>query len=93
MAANTGILGDDYAQFGWASIMLYPWMRAKILHIGFDRPGCVIPSQLMLFLSFIFAIGFISGSFFSRLLTGGFLVVSFLLLYMNNRNKIIRSHD
>lgn len=77
--ANTGILGDDFAQIGWLSILIYPWLRVKTLHLGLDGLWGKIPQNISIYISFMFVLAFISGSFTSILLTGGYIVICILL--------------
>lgn len=92
MGANTGILGDDYAQFGWLSLLIYPFLRIKVLHWGLDNMMRYMSDKFILLISFMFAFSFISGSFFSILLTGGYIITVLILSTMKDRrNKVIKN--
>ena len=80
MNANTGILGDDFAQFKWFALFIYPFFRVKLMQL-LDYSAKRVDSRLLIFLGFSFSISFISGSLFSILLTGGFLAVCLLFYY------------
>jgi hypothetical protein len=79
MAANTGLLGDDFSQLGWLCLVVYPFLRVKLLHYTLDSIDNELPPQLMFLVCFVFALNFMSGSFFTILLTGGFIVLYLLL--------------
>ena len=89
MGANTGIVGDDFAQLGWLSLLLYPLLRVKALNWGLDRVREFMSDKLSILICFMFAFSFISGSFFSILLTGGYLIITLLFFSMK---KGIKSH-
>lgn len=92
MNANTGIVGDDFAQLRWIAVLVYPFLRVKILQV-FDYCAKGINFKVLSFLSFSFSLSFISGSLFSILLTGGFIAVC-LVLYLwrkNGKKKIIQN--
>lgn len=92
MGANTGILGDDYAQFGWLSLLIYPFLRVKVLHWGLDNMMSYMSDKFILLISFMFAFSFISGSFFSILLTGGYIIIVLILSTMKERrNKVLEN--
>lgn len=80
MNCNTGIIGDDFAQFGWFSLFIFPFIRFQLLKI-YDKMSRYIPLKVFIYISFVYSLVFISGTFFSSLLTGGFLFIC-LLLYV-----------
>ena len=84
MNANTGIVGDDFGQLRWLAVLVYPFLRVKILQ-AFDYCAKGLNFKVLFFLAFSFSLSFISGSFFSILLTGGFFVVC-LVLYLWKKN-------
>ncbi|MGN0066827.1 MAG: hypothetical protein ACI38V_04270 [Bacteroides sp.] len=86
MNCNTGILGDDFAQLGWISIIIFPLLRIKLLGV-YDRMCNGINQNLIIFISFVYSLVFISGTFFSSLLTGGFIGILFLLHLFNYKKN------
>lgn len=91
MNANTGIIGDDFAQFGWIALMIYPYFRVKLYQL-YDYSSKGIDSRVVLFLGVSFSISFISGSLFSILLTGSFLAVCLLFYLWSYTFNSIKYH-
>ena len=83
MHANTGIIGDDYAQFGWLSLLMYPYFRFLFMKL-FDFCSKGVSTKITFFVSFQLAYVFISTSFFAALLTCGSLMMC-LVLYEDHR--------
>jgi hypothetical protein len=86
MSSNTGLIGSDYAQFGWASLLVFPVVRAFFLRV-FDMSSFKLDARIYLISSFSFGILFINGAFFTALISGGFLAVCFLLYLMPRYKK------
>lgn len=86
MNANTGIVGDDFAQLRWLAVLIYPFLRVKIMQL-FDYCARGLNFKVLLFLCFSFSLSFISGSLFSILLTGGFIAVCLVLLLWRKEGK------
>lgn len=83
-SANTGLIGNDFAQLGWFSLFLMPFLRVLILRlIDYCSKGLNI--RIILLLSISYAIIFTNISFTASLLTNGLLFVC-LLLYLMPRN-------
>lgn len=76
--ANTGLLGNDYAQFGWFSLLISPFLRVYLLRM-YDYCATNIDKKIMVVLSIFIAFTYISGSFFTVLVTNGILLVNYLL--------------
>lgn len=76
--ANTGLMGNDYAQFGWASIIIYPFLRVYLLKM-YDYCAFGVDKRIIVVLSIFIAFTYISGAFFTVLLTNGILLVNYLL--------------
>ena len=91
MNANTGIVGDDFAQLRWFSLLVYPLLRVKIMQV-FDSCSCGLNDRVLFLITFSFSLSFISGSLFSILLTGGFIAVCLVLyLWKRSYRKKIRT--
>jgi hypothetical protein len=88
--ANTGLLGNDYAQFGWWSILIYPFLRVLTLKI-YDYCAIGIDIRVTITLSIFIAFLFISGSFFTVLVTNGILLVCFLLYSYPRNNPHVKT--
>lgn len=80
MNANTGICGDDFAQLGWWGLLFYPAFHVFLMRL---LESCAegIDPKIVVFISISFALNFISGSLFSVLLTGAFLITCFALFF------------
>lgn len=76
--ANTGLLGNDYAQLGWLSLLVFPFVRVYILKL-YDYCAIGIDKRIMAVLSIFVAFAFISGAFFSVLITNAVLLLCYLL--------------
>jgi hypothetical protein len=76
--ANTGLLGNDYAQFGWASLVIFPLVRVYMLRL-YDYCAIGIDRRIIVVLSIFIAFTYISGAFFTVLVTKGILLVYYLL--------------
>lgn len=90
MNANTGIVGDDFAQLRWIAVLVYPFLRVKILQ-AFDYCAKGINYKVLFLLAFSFSLAFISGSLFSILLTGGFIAVCLVLYLWRKDGKKIKN--
>lgn len=86
MNCNTGIVGDDFAQFGWFALLIFPWLRIKLLDF-YDKICYNINPKIVIYVSFVYALVFISGTFFSSLLTGGFIGICILIGFMKKKLK------
>lgn len=86
MSSNTGLIGSDYAQFGWASLLVFPLVRAYFFKV-FDMSSFKLDARIYLISSFSFGALFINGAFFTALISGGFLAVCFLLYLMPRYTK------
>lgn len=83
---NTGIIGDDFAQLGWLSLLVFPFLRYKILTL-YDKVLSPCEEKMIVYVSFLFSLVFISGTFFSSLITGGFLVILLLIYILIKKNN------
>lgn len=76
--ANTGLCGDAFANFGWFSLLFYP----LILIIAFkimDQLLDNIDSRISMVICFSNAYAFLSGTFFSVLMTNGYIILCLLM--------------
>jgi len=80
---NTGIIGDDYAQFGFGSLVVYPLLWIFVMRV-WDICTAYLNSSVVICSSILVAITFISGTLFSSILTGGFLMMSLLCFSLSN---------
>lgn len=90
MQANTGLIGSDFAQFGWATLFILVPIRIALMGI-MDGVSRGLDVRITIIVSFSYAFIFINGSLLGTLLSGGFIIVC-LLLYLIPR-KAITLHD
>lgn len=83
MQANTGLIGSDFAEFGWLSLIFLIPIRVFLMNL-LDSVSYNLEPKLLLIVSFSFSFSFINGSLLGQLLTGGFFAVC-LLLYFTPR--------
>lgn len=76
--ANTGLLGNDYAQFGWLSLLIFPFLRVYLLRM-YDYCSRGVDSRIIVVISIFISFTYISGAFFTVLVTNGILLVNYLL--------------
>src|SRR5690554_1282207 len=76
--ANTGLLGNDYAQLGWWSLLVFPFLRVYLLRM-YDYCAIGVDKMIIIVLSIFIAFTYISGAFFTVLITNGILLVNYLL--------------
>lgn len=86
--ANTGLCGDDFSQFGWMSLLIYPFLMAFIFKL-YDLVSRGIDYRIVLYISITYALSFISGSFFMILITNGFLLILIYLYFYPRFCKIL----
>ena len=79
--ANTGLCGDAFSNFGWYSLLVYPLMNVVIFKI-IDKYSEGVDERLKIIISLTIAYSFLSGSFFSVLLTNGVLLIILLLMLL-----------
>lgn len=84
--ANTGLLGNDYAQFGWFSLLIFPLLRVYFLRM-YDYCAIGIDKRIIVVLSIFIAFAYISGAFFTVLVTKGILLVNYLLYCFPRKNS------
>lgn len=84
--ANTGLLGNDYAQFGWGAIIIYSYLRVFLLKM-YDYCAQGIDKRIVMVLSIFIAFTYISGAFFTVLITNGILLVNYLLYCYPRQNN------
>ncbi len=77
--ANTGLCGDAFANFGWLSLAFYPLMFVWVIKI-ISNLSEKLDMRLKFIISITVAYSFLSGSFFSVLLTNGILILIILLI-------------
>lgn len=82
---NTGIIGDDYAQLGWLGLLVFPYLRYLLLRL-YDKVMLPCSEKLIVYVSFIYVLVFVSGTLFSSLITGGFLIICFMI-YLLTKEK------
>lgn len=86
--ANTGLLGDAFANFGWFSIILYPLMLIIVLKV-LEKYLDDIDERMQVTICLSVAYSFMSGSFFTILLTNGVLIIIVMLMFMPRKKSIL----
>lgn len=89
-ACNTGIVGDDFAQLGWLALIAFPLLRGFTVKI-LDNVSSRVNPKLVAYVCASYTLSFISSSFFSILLTRGFIVIC-ILLYIINKSNLKNSY-
>lgn len=79
--ANNGMVGDAFANFGWACLLIYPLMFAIVFRF-FDYCTIEIDEGILFVVSVIFTINFVNSSFFTVMGTHGFLVITMFLYFL-----------
>lgn len=76
---NTGLCGDAFSNFGWFSLLLYPFLIVMTLKI---TESCFkgLEGVLTFFVSIEIMYMMINGAFFKLLLTNGLIVICLLML-------------
>lgn len=79
--ANTGLCGDAFSNFGWFSLLIYPLMNICFFKI-LTKYGNGIDERIQFIICVVVVYTFISGSFFSILLTNGLLLLVLLMQFL-----------
>ena len=79
--ANTGLCGDAFSNFGWISLAIYPLLDLVIFRI-IGKYSDEFDYRVKIIISLIVAYTFLSGSFFTLLLTNGILLMIILTIVM-----------
>ena len=89
--ANNGMCGDAYSQFGLISLFFHP----LLIPLAFTVLGSVsrgLDNRIVFLIVFLYVSTFINGSFFSVLLTNGFIVTCFILYFLSSMLVKNKSH-
>ncbi|MHA6250731.1 hypothetical protein [Oceanobacillus sp. CAU 1775] len=86
--ANNGMAGDAFANFGWVGLLFYPLLLIFALRF-FDYCAKGIDYRILFAVSIIFTINFVNSSFFTVLLTHGFIFITFALYFIPRDKKTI----
>ena len=79
--ANNGMVGDAFANFGWFSLLLYPLLIILALRF-YDYCVHGINNNILFAVGIIFTINFVNSSFFTILLTHGFVFITIALYFL-----------
>ena len=83
--ANTGLCGDAFANFGWISLVFYPLILVltfKLLEKSMEG----LDNRIIITVSFIMAYTFISGAYFTNLLSNGVMLLIVLMFLCPREN-------
>lgn len=84
--ANTGACGDAFAQFGYISVFLYTLLiplAFKVLYAVSSN----LDRRILFVVVFLYVSTFINGSFFTVLLTNGFIFITLFLYIISSIKK------
>lgn len=82
--ANTGMLGDAYANFGWFSLIFYPLIVMVLLKI-LDYCTDGLDHRIKMIICFLMFIAFTNGSLFQVVLTNGLLIICVLSILIRKQ--------
>ena len=77
--ANTGLCGDAFANFGWLSVIIYPFIIILTFKL-LEKYMSDLDDKLQIIICVIVSYAMLSGSFFTVLSTNGVLLIIFLLM-------------
>lgn len=86
--ANNGICGDAYSNFGWISLIIFPFLIICFCKF-IDACAKNADSRILLIAAAVFAMGFTNSSFFVLLLSNGFLFAIILMYILPYRTKVL----
>ncbi|MBR4235540.1 MAG: hypothetical protein IKR85_05690 [Clostridia bacterium] len=87
--ANNGLWGDAYRNFGFLSLLFYPYAFSRIINIVISNSRDE-SERFVIFIMLFLVWQAINASFFTWLLTGG-VIITILLLKIYRANKEVRS--
>ena len=82
MNANTGLCGDAYANFGQISLLFVPFIIVLTFKI-IEKCTSNNDYRINMVVAFSIAYSFVSGAYFTLLLTNGVIFICFLLAFLN----------
>ena len=82
MNANTGLCGDAYANFGFWSLLFVPFVIIFTFKIV-EWCSKNVNYRIRMIVAFSLAYSFVSGAYFTLLLTNGVIFISFMLAFLN----------
>lgn len=86
--ANTGLCGDAFANFGWLSLLLYPLLLVTTFKL-LEKAMGAMDKRLIVAVAFVMSYTFMSGSYFTNLLTNG-VILFIVLMFLQSPNNINR---
>lgn len=86
--ANTGLCGDAFANFGWASVLIYPLMITLVFKL-LEKYLCDLDERLQVIVCITVSYAMLSGAFFTVLLTNGVLLMILLLMIVPRRSRTL----
>lgn len=78
MSSNTGLIGNDFSQFGWASLLIFPFLRVYLLKV-LDNVSSGLDIRIVILLSLSLALMYINSAFLTTFMTGGYILICILL--------------
>lgn len=77
--ASNGMCGDAFGNFGWLSLAIYPFLISFTIYI-LSKLLKKFEYNMIFLVSLIFFVLFTNGSYFSNMLSNGFILLILLLL-------------
>jgi hypothetical protein len=84
--ANTGLVGDAFANFGWLGLIFYPLAIVLVFRF-FEFCNKGVDNKVLALIWILTFYKFISGSLFTVLLNGGFLVACMAMFFYPREEK------
>lgn len=90
--ANTGLVGDAYANFGWLGLFFYPIMIIIALRV-LDYCTKQVDYRINMVLCVLIFYTFINGSFFTILLNNGFILTCITMFLCPQADVVEQNQD
>lgn len=88
--ANNGMIGDAFCNFGWFSLLIYPFIIVIALRF-MEACSFGIDNKLLFIIVLAYSLAFINVSFFSVMLTNGFIIMCVILLLLPRENEELKN--
>lgn len=92
ISANNGMIGDAFSNCAWMGLVLFPLIVVLALRL-MDSCSHGINRRLLITICLGYAISYTNVSFFTVLLTNGFLFMCFILFFMPREGELLYGKD
>ncbi len=86
--ANNGMIGDAFCNFAWFGLIVFPFLIVFALRF-MDACAHGLNRRLLITVFVWYAIAFVNSSYFTVMLTHGFLFMCFILYIMPRERKLL----